>query len=139
MGKLVRFGVSLDKDLLEKLDALMKDKGYTNRSEYLRDLARDELVKKQWDKNEEVVATLTIVYDHHKRQLMEKLTDLQHDYGHAILVSQHIHIDHHNCLEIIAVRSKANDIQELANKIRAVKGVKHSSLNMTSSGEGLIL
>lgn len=139
MGKLVRFGVSLDKDLLKKLDTLMQDKGYTNRSEYLRDLARDELVKKQWDKNEEVVATLTIVYDHHKRQLLEKLTDLQHDFGHAILVSQHIHIDHHNCLEIIALRAKANDIQGLANKIRAIKGVKHSSLNMTSSGEELIL
>jgi len=132
---LVRFGVSIDNDLLEKFDRLIEKKNYTNRSEAFRDLIRQELVKKEWEGGEDVAGTITIIYDHHQRELVTKLMDIQHDHGKNIISTQHIHIDHHNCMEIIAARGSAKETRKLADILKAVKGVKHSTLGMSSTGK----
>lgn len=137
MSNLVRFGVSLDKDLLEKFDALIKNKNYDNRSEAFRDLIRQELVKEEWDTNTEIAGAITLIYDHHRRELMNKETDMQHDFQKVIISTQHVHLDHSNCLEIIAVRGKAQDVRELADLLKAIKGVKHGILSMSSTGKGM--
>ena len=135
MTELFRFGVSLPKDLLNKFDKLISEKNYTNRSEAFRDLIRQELVKKEWEEGEDVAGTITIIYDHHQRELATKLMDIQHDHGKNIISTQHIHLDHHNCMEIIAVRGSAKEAQKLADMLKAVKGVKHSTLGMSSTGK----
>jgi len=135
MTGLFRFGISLPKDLLDKFDKLIAEKNYTNRSEAFRDLIRQELVKKEWKEGEEVAGTITIIYDHHQRELATKLMDIQHDHGKNIISTQHIHLDHHNCMEIIAVRGSAEEAQRLADMLKAVKGVKHSTLGMSSTGK----
>ena len=135
MTELFRFGVSLPKDLLNKFDKLISEKNYTNRSEAFRDLIRQELVKKEWEEGEEVAGTITIIYDHHQRELATKLMDIQHDHGKNIISTQHIHLDHHNCMEIIAVRGSAKEAQKLADMLKAVRGVKHSTLGMSSTGK----
>jgi CopG family transcriptional regulator, nickel-responsive regulator len=137
MGELARFGISIEKDLLKRLDLLMKEKGYTNRSEYLRDLVRNDLVRREWAAGSEVAGAITLLYDHHHRELVTILTDIQHDYHGLIVSGQHIHLDHHNCLEIIAVKGEPKKIDELANRLRAVKGVKHGAMTITSTGKGI--
>ena len=138
MTSLTRFGVSLEKSLLETWDKLLQQKGYTNRSEALRDIIRQELVKQEWHEGKEVVGAITLVYDHHKRELVNTLTQLQHDFGGMIIASQHIHLDHHNCLEIVAVRGNARKVRGLAEQMRSTKGVKHGTLSMTTSGRTLV-
>lgn len=137
MSEISRFGVSLEKDLLDKFDTLIKKKNYTNRSEALRDLIRQELVKKQWQAGERVAGIITLVYDHHKRELLNKLTDLQHDYHHIIISTQHIHLDHNNCLEIVVVKGRPKDIEKLSDRVKSTKGVKHTELAMATTGEDL--
>lgn len=137
MTSLSRFGVSLEKKLLEEFDALIKRKSYSNRSEAFRDLIRQELVKEEWTKSGEVVGAITLVYGHHKRELVNKLTDIQHDFQGTIISTQHIHLDHDNCLELIAVKGPAADITKLADTLKSVKGVKHGTLSMSSTGKGL--
>ena len=137
MARLVRFGVSLEKDLLDHFDSHLKEKKYTNRSEAIRDLIRHDLVRKQWQEGTEIAGAITMIYDHHKRELMNKLMDIQHDFGGIIISTQHIHLDHHNCLEIIAVKGKPNQAQELADTLKAVKWVKHATLSMSSTGSNI--
>lgn len=134
---LVRFGVSLEKELLEKFDRRIKDKSYTNRSEAIRDLIRQDLVEKEWKEGNAVAGAVTLIYDHHKRELVNRLMDIQHDFGGLIISSQHIHLDHDNCLEIIAVKGSPKDVQKLADSLSAVKGVKHGTLNMSSVGKNI--
>ena len=135
MAEIVRFGVSLDRKLLDRFDALIRAKNYTNRSEALRDLIRQELVLKAWDEDRNVAGAITYVYDHHQRELLNRILDIQHDFQNLIISSQHVHLDHDNCLEIVAVRGKASEIRHLANKLRAVKGVRHGTLSMSGTGE----
>ena len=137
MSNLFRFGVSLEKKLLDEFDTLIKRKNYSNRSEAFRDLIRQELVKEEWTKGGEVVGAVTLVYDHHKRELVNKLTDIQHDFQGTIISTQHIHLDHDNCLELIAVKGSAANITKLADTLKSVKGVKHGTLSMSSTGKGL--
>jgi len=137
MAELSRFGVSLENNLLKSLDLLMRQKGYTNRSEYIRDLVRNDLVQKAWASGSEVAGAIILVYDHHQRELVNVLTDIQHDYHELIVSGQHIHLDHHNCLEIIAVKGQPKKIEELSNRLRAAKGVKHGTLSVTSTGSEL--
>ncbi len=138
MGELSRIGVAIDSELLDKFDALISHKGYTNRSEAFRDLIRDELVEKEWERPEnDVVGSVTLVYDHHVRQLSEKLTSLQHDFHHNILSTLHVHLDHDNCLEVLVVRGKAAKVRKLADTLISTKGVKHGRLTITSTGAGL--
>ena len=135
MSKLFRFGVSLEKELLDKFDHLIREKNYTNRSEALRDLIRQELVKKQWQQGKEVAGAIIIIYDHHKREVLNKATDIQHDFQKLIISTQHIHLDHDNCLEIIAVRGRPKEAQRLTDNLKSIKGVKHATLSMSSTGK----
>ena len=137
MKKLVRFGVSLDQRLLDDFDRLIAGKNYATRSEALRDLIRDNLVGQEWDENKDTVGTITLVYDHHVRDLTEKLTDIQHDYQRLILSAMHVHLDHAHCLEVLAVRGKGREIRKIADRLIATKGVKHGKLTMTTTGKGL--
>ena len=132
MSELVRFGVSLEKGLLEKFDRLIKRKNYTNRSESLRDLIRQALIDEQWQQGSEVAGAITLIYDHHRRDLLSKVTDVQHDFQDVTVSTQHIHLDHNNCLEIIAVKGHPRKIEKLANMLKAIKGVKHGTLSMSS-------
>ncbi len=138
MGELSRIGVAIDSELLEKFDRLIAQRGYTNRSEAFRDLIRDELVERAWaSPDSQVVGTVTLVYNHHVRLLNEKLTDLQHDYHRSILSTLHVHLDHDNCLEVLVVKGRAGEVQQIADALIATKGVKHGRLTITTSGAEL--
>lgn len=137
MAKLFRFGISLDKDLLEKFDRLIRERNYSNRSEAFRDLIRQELVQQQWQSGREIAGAITLIYDHHKREVVNKLMDIQHKFGNSIISSQHVHLDHSNCLEIVAVKGSPEDAQMLADSLKAVKGVKHGTLSMTTTGKDI--
>ena len=137
MEQLVRFGVSLDNRLLKEFDRLIKRRHYTNRSEALRDLIRDNLVGQEWDGNRETVGTITFVYDHHVRDLAGKLTDIQHDYHEHILSGMHVHLDHDHCLEVLVVKGRGSEIRKVADALVSVKGVKHGKLTMTTTGKSL--
>jgi CopG family nickel-responsive transcriptional regulator len=135
---LIRFGISLDNALLERFDTLLRRKRYSNRSEAIRDLIRDALVSEEWESATlETVGTITIVYSHDKRELTDTLTDLQHSYCNSIISSMHIHLDEHNCLEVIVVRGKAKDIKAIADRLIGTKGVKHGKLSVTTTGKHL--
>ncbi len=137
VSKLVRFGVSLEEELLTQFDRLIKQRHYTNRSEALRDMIREELIKKEWTENKEVTGAITLVYDHHTRELVTKVLDVQHDYHTCILSSQHIHLDHHNCFEIIVTKGKSKEIEELYQKLKSIKSVKHAGFMMATKGNNL--
>jgi CopG family transcriptional regulator, nickel-responsive regulator len=134
MSELIRFGVSLEKSLLERFDALIRGRQYTNRSEALRDLIRRELVQREWQEGRDVAGAITLIYDHHHREVLSKVTDTQHKFQQVIISTQHIHLDHHNCLEIIAARGKAKQMQKLADALTSIKGVRHGTLSMSSTG-----
>ncbi len=137
MSKLVRFGVSLEEDLLVKFDRHIQQKKYTNRSEAIRDMIREELVKKEWTENQDVTGAITLVYDHHTRELVTKVLDVQHDYHTCILSTQHIHLDHHNCFEIIVTKGKSQEIEELYQRLKSIKSVKHAGFMMATAGRDL--
>jgi CopG family nickel-responsive transcriptional regulator len=129
MSVLHRFGVAIEPELLDRFDQLIAQRGYTNRSEAFRDLARAELVKQNSDKpNANVVGTVTIVYDHHVRMLSEKLTELQHQHHKCVISAMHVHLDHDHCLEVIVLRGKAKDVRQTANSLISTKGVQHGHL-----------
>jgi CopG family nickel-responsive transcriptional regulator len=135
MSELVRFGVSLEKALLEKFDAFIRNRNYTNRSEAFRDMIRQELIKKEWLEGEDVAGAITLIYDHHRKDLLSKITDIQHNYQEVIISTQHVHLDHDNCLEIVAVKGAPGEVQRLANRLKSIKGVKHGTLSMSSTGK----
>ncbi len=134
MSSLTRFGISLEKSLLGKFDRLIKKRNYTNRSEAFRDLIRKELIKEEWKVGSNIAGAITLIYDHHKRDLLNKLTDIQHDFHDVIISNQHIHLNHHNCLEIIAVKGSPKRAQKLSDMLHSVKGVKGATLSMSSTG-----
>jgi CopG family transcriptional regulator, nickel-responsive regulator len=137
MSDLRRFGVAIEGELLDQFDELMEKKGYTNRSEAFRDLARAELVRESAQKpNATVVGTVTIVYDHHVRLLSEKLTELQHQHHKSIVSAMHVHLDHDHCLEVIVLRGKAKDVQQIADSLIATKGVTHGRLIVAVADSG---
>lgn len=138
MSTLVRFGVSLEKELLQKFDKRLKEKKYTNRSEAIRDLIRDDLVKKEWHENKVVTGAITLVYNHHKRELVNLLMDIQHDYHDTILSTQHLHLDDDNCLEIIVIKGKAKQVEELYLQLKSAKGVKHAGFAEATTGKEVI-
>jgi len=137
VSDLVRFGVSLEKKLLEKFDSFIRERNYTNRSEAFRDMIRQELIKKEWVEGEDIAGAITLIYDHHRKDLLSKITDIQHNYQKLIISTQHIHLDHDNCLEIVAVRGNPAEVQRLADTLKSIKGVKHGTLNMSSTGKGI--
>lgn len=138
MKETVRFGISMEKKLLQDFDRLIERKGYTNRSEAVRDLIRDHLVEEEWETGkQEMIGTVTLVYDHHKRGLSGTLTDLQHHSHKLVISTMHLHLDEHNCLEILAVRGLGDEIKSFADKLISTPGVKHGKLTMTTTGKEL--
>lgn len=133
MSSIVRFGVSLEKELLEKLDNYASKNHFTNRSQAIRHMIHNNEVNTKWKNNSLVAGSITIVYDHHRRELSAKLTDVQHDYHDIILSSQHIHLEKDLCMEIIAAKGKASVLNELASRIIAIKGIHHGKLTMTKA------
>jgi CopG family nickel-responsive transcriptional regulator len=133
-----RFTVSLPPRLLTQLDGMVRAKGFDNRSQAVADMIRDRLVDHiQESDDKEIAGTITLVYDHHKPHLPEDLTDFQHDHHHAIVSTLHVHLDHHNCLEVLVVRGKVAEIKRMADRLLAIKGLKHGKLNVTSTGKDL--
>jgi len=134
----IRFGISIDDKLLDSFDRLIELKGYMNRSEAIRDLIRAALVELKWEGGEEeTVGTVTLVYNHHVRDLSDKLTEQQHSHHDQIISALHVHLDAHNCLEVLVVRGKALEVKKIADELIGVKGVKHGKLVMTTAGEEL--
>ncbi|MCX7817330.1 MAG: nickel-responsive transcriptional regulator NikR [Syntrophales bacterium] len=133
MSDLVRFGISVDRWLLESFDQLIRRRHYTNRSEAIRDLIRQELAKKEIEEDREVAGAITFIYDHHQRELLNRITDIQHNYLEVIKSSQHIHLDHHNCLEVVAVKGRFSVIDNLFNSLRSLKGVVNASLSISTN------
>ncbi|MDH3997380.1 MAG: nickel-responsive transcriptional regulator NikR [Desulfuromonadales bacterium] len=139
MTELTRFGISIDPELLNDFDRLISDKGYHNRSEALRDMIRNALIEAQIDSADDTptVGTVTLVYDHHTRDLSDKLTEHQHSHHDAIVSVLHVHLDAHHCLEVVVLRGTAAQVKRLADEMIGAKGVKHGKLVLTTAGEGL--
>lgn len=137
MENLVRTGVSLERELLASFDRIIRRKGYQNRSEAIRDLIRDHLVNEEENENKIVAGTLTLVYDHHKAGLSERLIEVQHRAGGKVLAATHVHLDHHNCLEVIIMKGRSGDLRRLGDQILSARGVKHGRMVITSTGQGL--
>ncbi len=138
MSDTVRFGVSLDMDLLDGFDKLVKKLGYASRSEAVRDLIRTKLVEEEWDApDRKTFAAVFLVYDHHKMSLASRLMDVQHESFARVIGSFHVHVDRHNCLEVIVMQGKGRDLRELADRMISLKGVKYGKLNMGTTGKGI--
>ena len=138
MGDLARFGVSIPEDLLDKFDSLIGDQGYTNRSEAIRDLIRDRLVDHQWTETEhEVCGTATVVYDHERSDLAQKLTEIQHRNHSLIVATVHVHLDVHNCLEVLIMRGASDEVRRTGEQLISTRGVKHGKITMTTTGTDL--
>jgi CopG family nickel-responsive transcriptional regulator len=139
MPDVIRFGISMDERLLTRFDAQSSEKGYVNRSEAIRDLIRNSLVEEQWKLGDtEAVGTVTLVYDHHFSDLSDKLTEHQHTHHESIIATLHIHLDAHNCLEVVVLRGKAGEIKRLADGLIGTKGVKHGKFVATTTGDDLV-
>ncbi len=134
---LKRFSISLAEDLLEKFDRYCDWHGYNNRSEAIRDLIRKSLVKEEWQSDSQVVGVVTLVYDHHKSQLQEKITEVQHNYYKIITSTTHVHMDHNNCLEVTILHGKASEVKKMARSLMTLRGVKDGNITMSSTGGGL--
>jgi len=134
----VRFGVSIPQQLVEAFDKRIRAKGYRTRSEAIRDVMRDYLVEGEWERHSgPVVGTITVVYDHATRELTHALTDLQHQFHSAVCSSTHVHLDEHNCLEVIIVKGTSREVQAVADRLISTRGVKHGKLVCTTTGMGL--
>jgi CopG family nickel-responsive transcriptional regulator len=136
MEKIVRFGVSMDSRLLKQFDKYINQKGYANRSEAIRDLIRNNLVEEEWKVGTgETVGTITIIYNHHKRELTDTLTNIQHKYHASMISTMHVHLDSHNCLEVLVVKGKAREIKIVADRLIGTKGVIHGKLTTATLGK----
>ena len=133
-----RFSVSLSPTLLSQFDEMVREKGYSNRSQAVADIIRSELVGHRLeDANTEAAGTVTLVYDHHTRHVQETLTEIQHDHAALIVSTLHVHLDHHNCLEVLVLRGLVSEVKSLADRLIGAKGVKHGTLMVTTPGKDL--
>jgi len=138
MSSIKRFGVSINEKLLESFDKLIEKEKYINRSDAIRDLIREKLIMSSWsDEEKDVVGTITIIYDHHSTNISENLVHIQHDDYKSIISTTHVHLDEHNCLEVLIVNGKSNKIKKIAENLIRAKGVKHGKLTMTARGDEL--
>lgn len=138
MGTLERLGVSMDRGLLSRFDGLIARRGYASRSEAIRDLIRRELVKEEWSEpGQEVVGTVTLVYEHHAHDLADRLSELQHKHHHAIVCSTHVHMDPQNCLEVVIVRGPSKKVRAIADALVSTRGVKHGQLTASTTGRAV--
>ncbi len=137
MPQVKRISMSLEEDLLRRFNRQVSRQGYPTRSEAIKALMRQSLIEGEWKGDQEVAGAITIVYDHHRRGLAKRVQEIQHHFVPVIASTQHIHLDHHNCLEVVVVKGRAGRIQELATALRSIKGVKHNALVMTTAGRGI--
>ena len=138
MSDLVRLSISIEDALLKRLDKLVEDCRYSNRSEFVRDMVRDLLVRKEWDRDEEVLGTMTLLYNHHTRGLAQRLRDIQHEHRESMLASTNVCLDDDICAEMIMLRGKAEKLKILADELRQQKGVVHTSISLSSTGRALL-
>jgi len=134
MSKVARVSFSLEESVLERFESYRRSHGFPSRSEAITNLIRKAFVEEEWQKGKDVAGAISIVYDHHKRGITDKLTAAQHDFGKLIVCTQHVHLDHYNCMEVIVVRGGAEAIRKLLARLKAVKGIKHSSLMAATAG-----
>src|SRR5450830_499566 len=138
MEKVKRFGVSIEESLLRKFDIFIETRKYKNRSEAIRDLIRENFVNDSWENSNRTAAgAIILVYDPHKRELLDSLVSMQHNYQNFIISSQHIHLDHHNCMEIIVVKGEMQKLFEFEAILKATKGIKHTTFAKSTLGEEL--
>jgi CopG family transcriptional regulator, nickel-responsive regulator len=133
VGDIYRFGISLDRELIDAFDRHIGTQGYQSRSEAIRDLIREELVRKKWTEGGSVAGAIVMTYDHHKRELVNRLLDIQHDFHDIIISTQHVHLDHGNCLEVIAVKGPSTSVEELSTALKVLVGVKHLNLSVSAA------
>jgi CopG family transcriptional regulator, nickel-responsive regulator len=133
MSDLYRFGISLDRELIDAFDRHIRSQNYQSRSEAIRDLIREDLVRKKRTEGGAVAGAIVMTYDHHKRELVNRLLDIQHDFHDIIISTQHVHLDHGNCLEVIAVKGLAHEVENLSTALKVNVGVKHLSLSVSSA------
>ncbi len=139
-ASVTRFSVSLPPALLDQLDRMAREKSYDNRSLAIADMIRAQLVEHhQQMGSAEIVGTITLVYDHHKQHVQETLTEIQHDHHEVIVSTVHVHLDHHNCLEVLIVKGKAALVKRIADALIAAKGVKHGKLTVTTTGKDFVV
>ena len=139
MEKTVRFSVSIDPELLEKFDKTLRERMYKNRSKAIRDLVRDFIVEQEWERAEkEVMGSLTLLYNHETRGLVNQLIDLQHEKYSNIISSMHVHVDEHNCVEVLVIKGPPDDVRRISDRLVSCRGVKHGKLVMTSTGKEIV-
>ncbi|MDZ4860627.1 MAG: nickel-responsive transcriptional regulator NikR [Candidatus Hydrogenedentes bacterium] len=138
MSDLERLSISIEKSLQSRLEKLVKDSHYTNRSEYIRDLIRNKIVEQEWEHDEEALGTVTLLYDHHTRGLSDRLTHIQHDHHSNILATTHVHLTHDLCAEMIMIKGKAMLIRAMCDAMSREKGVLHATLALSTIGKKLI-
>ncbi len=133
-----RFSLSMAAGLVRQLDQMVKMKGYVNRSQAVADMVSAHLVEHQGEEGDrEIAGTITLVYDHHRRNVQALLTDIQHDHQEVIIATLHVHLDHHNCMEVLAVRGKAGLVRLVSDQLIAARGVKHGKLTVTTTGSDI--
>ena len=135
MQRVTRVSISIEEGLIEKFDAISLDQGTPTRSEAIKNLIRSALIQKEWEDGEEIAATITLVYDHHKQGMLQKLVDVQHDFNDLVICSQHAHLNHHNCIESIIVQGNGKQIRDFYKSLTAIKGIKHTALNTATTGQ----
>lgn len=138
MSDLMRVSFTIEKSLYDEMEKLVQAGNYANRSEWIRDLVRERLVRDSWKRNEEAVGTITMVYEHERRDLSGRLIHLQHIHHDAILATTHVHLSHDLCVEMLMARGRAQDIEALADELRRQKGVLHVSVSMSTTGKRLV-
>ncbi|MBA4387856.1 MAG: nickel-responsive transcriptional regulator NikR [Verrucomicrobia bacterium] len=135
-GSLCRFSISMPAALVAQLDAMVRAKGFANRSQAVAEMVRGHLVEHRCrNRNHDIAGTITLVYDHHRRNIQSLLTDIQHDHQDLIISALHVHLDHHNCMEVLAVRGTVGAVRQLSDRLLAAKGVKHGKLTVTATGK----
>ena len=133
---LSRFSLSMPTVLARQLDTMTRAKGYANRSQAVAELVRNRLVEYHAEAGDQIIAgTITLVYDHHQRNIQGLLTDIQHDHAAVIIATLHVYLDHHNCMEVLAVRGRARDVRQVADALITARGVRHGKLAVTTTGE----
>lgn len=138
MSDLVRLSISIEEPLLKRLDKMVSDCAYSNRSEFIRDMVRDLLVRREWDRDEEVIGTMTLLYNHSTKGLIQKLRDIQHEQKKEILASTHVNLEEDICAEMIMIRGQAAELKVLADRLRQQKGVIHAAISLGSTGQALL-
>ena len=137
MSHITRISISIEEDVIERFDELIQSQGFPTRSEAIKHLIRSALVQRQWEEGAVIAGVITLIYDHHKSQLTQKIVEAQHDFGDLVICSQHAHLDHHHCMENIIVRGPVERIRQLHHALSAIKGMIHTVLSMTTTGHGV--